>query len=164
MPLVIALLPVPEVDPAPAEAIEYLVNVVEWISDFFRLVSEESRPGGSIRHLFVDELIEHLEPSLVELKGDGIFQSALESVGNMDQQTIQLHGLYGSQLVWKLKNINHWLQRFLDEQTRHLLERLLDAIDSLLQSLLESFPGGAAISELIEAIKNAMDVAGGAYD
>jgi len=164
MPFVMTLLPVPDYDPQPAEARDYLVSVIDWVHDFFWQVSEESRPGGSIQHLFVDELIDHLQPSLGELENDGIFQSVAEVVGRMDERTIRLHGLHGRQLVWKLNNINHWLKGFLDNPVRHLFDRLLDAIDALLESILESIPGGGAIVELKEAIRNATDVAAGEYD
>jgi hypothetical protein len=142
----------------PAQAPGHLVDFLLWVSEFFEQVAGETGKNGALSSLFVPSLITYLPDALVELHDDEIFRSAIQVVEERNALTIRQHGLYGFQLRWKLSNINYWLAAFTANPVRRLLDRLLDAIDALLESILDGVPGGSAIIEMKEAIRNAAGI------
>lgn len=64
------------------------------------------------------------------------------------------HGLTKAELRFKLNNIFHFWQRFSISSLPEHLRKLIDAILTLLKSLLEALGGDIAISETIEGISD----------
>lgn len=154
----IELVAMPEDPAGPDEAGKYLEAFVEWLEGFFYQVSEnrfdtDEAAGGPLFHA---SQIEFLPEVLAEMDRDGHFRRLREAVAGADPRELFAHGLYGTQLSWKLSNINFSLTRFLEERSAALLERLLDSVDALLDSLLGAVPGGSAVKELKEAVRNSI--------
>ena len=164
MPALWTSITVPETPPTVEEARPYLIGFVDWVLEFFELIDGEYGNGFTSPPSFVPELIQYLSPSLNEARESGMFDQAREALQTLSADHIRLHGLFGSQLQWKLSTASHWFERFIAVPGRHLFERLLDAIDAILESILESIPGGKGIVEIKEAIRNAADIADGEYD
>lgn len=162
MPIQVELVAMPEEPVGPREAIEFLVQFVEWLEGFFYEVAEnrfddDEAAGGPLFHA---TQIEFLPEVLAEMDRDGHFKRLREAIAGADPQALHAHGLYGAQLSWKLSNINFSLTRFIEERSASLLERLLDSVDALLDSVLGAVPGGSAVKELKEAVRNSIALGG----
>lgn len=158
MTIQMELVATPEAEVSPEEAIRYLQYFVEWLEGFFYQISENRNVTNQStgEPLFHAEQIEFLPRVLGEMDRDKHFVRLHEAVAAADPQELERHGLYGAQLKWKLSNINFSLTRFLEQRTAGLLDRLLDSIDALLDSLLGAVPGGSAVKELKEAVRNSI--------
>jgi len=163
MPIVFAVVSIPAQPTTIAEARPYLLEFVDWVEDFFESVAEAYVDAPSDPPIFVPELIGNLRPALREAREAGLFARVREVLGTIGDEHIALHGLYGFQLQWKLSNVWHWCERFIEIPGRHLFERLLDAIDAILESILSTIPGGGGIVEIKEAIRNSVDILDGEY-
>jgi hypothetical protein len=161
MTIQIELLGTPATDTSPGEAITYLGYFVDWLEGFFYQVSENlsERDPATGAPLFNAAQIEFLPGVLAEMGQDKHFSRLREAVANADPQALEQHGLYGAQLRWKLSNINFSLARFIEQPTSVLFHRLLDSIDALLDSLVGAVPGGSAVKELKEAVRNSTALA-----
>lgn len=161
MPFQLVLAPEPELNTSPEESIPYLSEFVLWLQDFFHDVAESADEGDELTGgpLFNESQIRFLEEVLEEMENDAHFASLQALVSNMDPNKAFVHGLYGSQLRWKLSNINFSLTGFLEQRTAALFDRLLSSIDALLDSILGAIPGGTAVKELKEAIRNSVAIA-----
>jgi hypothetical protein len=154
----IELVATPEDPVGPEEAGKYLHSFVDWLHGFFHQVAEnrfdtDEVAGGPLFHA---TQIEFLPEVLAEMERDGHFQRLMEAAAAADPKALFAHGLYGAQLSWKFSNINFSLTRFIEERSAALFDRLLDSIDALLDSLLGAVPGGSAVKELKEAVRNSI--------
>ncbi|MCB1925512.1 MAG: hypothetical protein KDJ27_17515 [Gammaproteobacteria bacterium] len=158
MPIQILLVAEPEANTSPEESIEYHANFIVWLHTFFREVLEniDEIDEQTDAPLFEAEQIAYFEEALEEMEGDDHFENLHELVSAMDPRQAFVHGLYGSQARWKYFNINFSLTRFLEQRTAALFERLLSSIDALLDSILGAVPGGSAVKELKEAVRNSV--------
>lgn len=73
----------------------------------------------------------------------------IDAISNAD---LESHGLYGNQLAFKLSTIDFWLAKF--NLNKGWLKKLLEAIDNLLESLLEA----AGLKGAIKEIKKGMEL------
>ena len=161
MPIEIQLAAEPEGETTPDEAKEYLVAFVYWLQGFFHQVVEfsdevDEETGAP---LFEDDQIRFLPDVLDEMKEEEHFDRLVELVKKIENVSIREHGLHGLQLKWKLSNINFSLRRFIEQRTAAMFDRLLSSIDALLDSILGAVPGGSAVKELKEAIRNSVAIA-----
>ena len=163
MPFQLVLAPEPEVNTSPEESITYLTEFVIWLQDFFHDVAASIDEGDELTGgpLFNESQIGFLDEVLEELENDAHFASLQALVSNMNPNEAFMHGLYNAQLRWKLSNINFSLTGFLEQRTAALFDRLLSSIDALLDSILGAIPGGSAVKELKEAIRNSVALVGG---
>ena len=142
---------------SPEEARPYLRGFVEWLEDFLMQLQENLDEVDQYGNpLFEREQIGFMSEALTEIRHDKHFEHLQASVAEADIGALWRHGLYGSQLRWKLFNINFSFRRFIEGHSAELLDRLLSSIDALLESLLGAVPGGSAIKELKEAIQNSI--------
>lgn len=155
MPFTMTAVEVPDKILAPKDSRPYLVGFVEWVRDFFKQIADESVPFGDFANIFVPSQISYLPQAMSEISS--LFENVIGKVKMMSETAIREHGLYGIQLQWKFSNVNYWLERFLDNSVYKVFDWLLDAIDSVLESILDGIPGGGAVIELKEAIRNAID-------
>lgn len=160
MPIEILLAAEPEGATTPDEAREYLVAFVDWLQEFFhQVVRFSDEIDGKTGAPLFEEQIRFLPDVLDEMDSDEHFIRLRELVQLMENTSILEHGLYGLQLKWKLSNINFSLRRFMEQRTAALFDRLLSSIDALLDSILAAVPGGSAVKELKEAIRNSVAIA-----
>ncbi len=160
MPLQLLLVAEPEANTSPEEAVAYLTEFIGWLHQFFRQVEEstdeiDEQTGHT---LFEQDQIAFLAEVLEEMEEDGHFEQLHELVSNIDFAMVNAHGLYGSQLRWKLSNINFSFTRYIEQRSAALFDRLLSSIDALLDSILAAVPGGSAVKELKEAIRNSIAI------
>ena len=139
----------------PHQASKVLYDFLNWTWTFLREISDGST--DKYAHLFVPHQIKFLPRALMELTSTQIFDRVLMAVSKLDDQTIADHGLAGTQLAWKLSNVEYPYDQFETAPTAELLAWTLDALDALLESILDGIPGGPAIIELKKAIENSID-------
>ena len=96
-----------------------------------------------------------MKAAFEEVKGS--FDNLAVQAANIQLTNIQSHGLGGAQLDFKLRTVEFWADR-----VRHpnigsrWIRRLLDAIDTLLDSILDAVGIGSSIKEIKDAIRDAM--------
>lgn len=148
----------PEVNTTPEETVEYLLEFIVFLNEFFHQVEQsmdevDEQTGNP---LFESEQISYLTEVVEEIDENQHFNQLYELVENMDPSMAHAHGLYGSQFRWKISNINFSFTRYIEQRSAVFFERLLSSIDALLDSVLGAVPGGSAIKELKEAIRNSI--------
>ncbi len=90
-----------------------------------------------------------------------LFGNLPQLVQEIDNAAVMDHGLYGAQLRFKLANVEWWSQQVnLAEQNLQTamwianIWRLLESIDTLLESILAALGVGSALTEIKDSIKN----------
>jgi hypothetical protein len=145
-------LTVPVYDPA-SDPRRILAHFVISVRDFIdELVRENRDPRG--RPLFVEGLLEFMRPGWEE--GRPIFESLAVAISDARLDRVQEHGLSGQQLRFKLEVIRYLNQRYL-AIGKGILKKLLDAIDTLLKSIIKAAGLGDAAEELKDFIKDSID-------
>lgn len=85
------------------------------------------------------------------------FDELAESVVGLDTRQVEIHGLSGNQLDFKLATVRYWAQQFNGRAAKSVLRRLLNAINTLLVSLATAAGAGTILQEMKDAIKDAID-------
>jgi hypothetical protein len=85
------------------------------------------------------------------------FQDLERAIEALPPEQILRHGFSGRQLDFKLGVVASWWQRFSAGGGRRIAKRLLDAIDDVLESLIDSTGVGGAIKEIKKAINGSID-------
>ena len=114
-------------------------------------VDEKGQP------LFIEELLPKIPKAWEEFRADFNVEKAERLVNETPGPVLQSHGLYGHQLTLKLSAIASWRKRFLGKKTKKLLLRLLDAIDTLLDSLMQAAGIDKALKEIKDILRNSID-------
>lgn len=111
--------------------------------------------GSNLDSLGQPILFEELREDVVQAWNDAIehFHDATKYVMGLGDKHLYEHGLYGAQLRLKTRIVQHFARRY-ERQGKRLLKPLLDVIDDLLDSMLEGVPGGGAVKEMKDAIRN----------
>lgn len=78
------------------------------------------------------------------------------AAGALPADRILNHGLAGAQLDFKLATVRYWANRFQGNVAGFVFRRLLDSIDTLLDSLLAAMGVGSSLTELKDAIRNSV--------
>jgi len=151
-------LKIPEADVDPEKAKQHLVEFIDWVESLLSYLAYEAvKPDGECSGVFEESLITHLEKALQDIKESGQFKNVKNHIFDATVSDIDAHGLYGEQLVWKLENINHLLQLTKSNpRDVKLWDRLSQSVISLLHSLIDASGYGTALSEAVEAVKNAI--------
>ena len=132
-----------------AEPIEGPSEFCCWVQDTLEALQDEE-----YRRLFVPELIGPMKAAWIHARPRFEEVQALLAQTQLDQ--IELHGLSGPELDFKLKTVRYWAGRFIEGGSAVVLRRLLDSIDTLLVSLLDAIGGGGAVQEIKDAIRDAI--------
>jgi len=114
-------------------------------------VDTEGRP------LFIEALLPEIRQAWEEFRNDFDVEKAQELIKKTPGPVLQSHGLYGHQLSLKLLAIATWRERFLGKRTKKLLLKLLDAIDTLLDSLMQAAGIDKALKEIKDILRNSID-------
>lgn len=97
---------------------------------------------------FEDDDLTVFQEAALEYRESGNFELLISRVIQMSDRRLALHGLTTRQLFAKRTMIRRGEQRFLDRPSGRLFRRLLQAVDVLLDSILNAVPAGTALSEL----------------
>jgi hypothetical protein len=141
------------------EAKKYLGGFLGETLDFLKMLAYEGVDAEG-RPLFVEKLLPEIRKAWEEFQEDFNVknaQDAQELVNKIPGPVLQSHGLYGGQLRLKLSAISSWRERFLGKRTKKLLLRLLDAIDTLLDSLMQAAGIDKALKEIKDILRNSID-------
>jgi len=123
---------------------------------FLKMLTYEGEDAEG-RSLFVEKLLPEIRQAWEEFQDDFNVEDAQRLVTKTPGPVLQSHGLYGRQLRLKLSAIASWRERFLGKKTKKLLLRLLDAIDTLLDSLMQAAGIDKALKEIKDILRNAID-------
>lgn len=86
------------------------------------------------------------------------FDRLIEATREADYETLNEHGLTGSQLNLKLAVFSRWWNRFREVGGLANLRWLFEAIDNLLESLIEALGVSGAVAEFKDALMGSVDV------
>jgi hypothetical protein len=135
---------------AGARLLEFVDGTQKTLGD---VVRDGRDPIGN--SLFVPSLVPAMQRAWDEMPGEfDRLRSELNSLSNIQ---IANHGFTTAQLNFKLGVIAHWWQRFSERGGRWIFRKLLEAIDNVLDSLIDALGVGGAIKEMKEAILSASD-------
>ena len=80
--------------------------------------------------------------------------------GRMETALADAHGLRGEQLRFKIVTIRYWTNRVNERRNpgkwREFVRRLLVAIDTLLDSILQALGRGSAFKEIKDSIRDSI--------
>ena len=102
--------------------------------------------------LFADGLIDPMRAAFLEIPGH--FERLYTAVRRLEPDGIAEHGLSGNQLHFKLAAVHYREQVYRQRGGFFRLQWLLDAIEGLLDSIIDAAGVGGAIKEFKEAMRN----------
>jgi hypothetical protein len=105
------------------------------------------------RQLFSDDLYGLLREAWNESQVH--FRDALARSEQLSDADMYEHGLWGAQLRLKTVLVRRYYEAYL-RIGAPVLRSFIDVIDDFLKSILSAIPGGEAISEIKDAIKNSV--------
>jgi hypothetical protein len=114
-------------------------------------IDEEKRP------FFIEDLSNSIHAAWEEFEEDFKIEHAVAQIQQTDAKRLQASGLYGQQLDLKLSVVEIWKNRFLNRRIKKILLKLLDAIDTVLRSLIEAIGMGHALEEIKDILRNSID-------
>jgi hypothetical protein len=138
------------------EARESLKNFLNLVLSLIKhLVSEGIDEEG--KSFFIPDLHDEIRAAWEEFLKDFSLDHAFTLIQNTSTERLQASGLYGRQLNLKLSVVNKWMERFSKKRLKKILLRLLDAIDTLLDSLIAATGINEALKEIKEILRNSID-------
>lgn len=129
-----------------------LIEFVRWTSQALKDIVVLESPTG--RDLFYSELRDPMLAAWSDVSGR--FDGLVLAVEQLPDEVIQRHGLEGAQLEFKLGTVRTSSRLYSRYGTGRLLRRLLEAIDTLLDSILDATGFGSAISEFKDAVRDSI--------
>ncbi len=123
---------------------------IEWLRTALREIV-----AGRHQDLVVPDLRASIQ-SLWEA-GESRFEGLASAVTDISPRNVERYGVGGQELRSKLEIVAYWWARFLGRGTVEILRRALEAVDTLLESILGALGAGDAIAELKDGIRNALD-------
>ena|SRR3990172_11063084 len=128
----------------------FLGGVEEVLS---RLVESGRDPLG--KPLFIGNVLPQMRAAWAEMPEH--FRALRAGVGRLSDTKIRDHGFSPIQLNFKLQVVASWWRRFSENGGRRIALKLLGAIDTVLDSLIDATGLGGAIKEIKDAIAGAID-------
>jgi hypothetical protein len=113
-------------------------------------------------NLFAQDLRQAITAAWSEFETDFNLPDAEATIRAIRQDRAIWAGLYGAQLKLKLAVIQHWQQEWERNRTgfgfgRKILKKLIDAIDTVLGSLIAATGLDEALKELKDILSNSLD-------
>ena len=85
------------------------------------------------------------------------FSELTRAIRETDLNVLSSHGLLGAELSLKLATANTWYERFIAFPGMGIFKRVIDAIDTLLDSIIAAVGSGGAIKELKDTLRNILN-------
>jgi hypothetical protein len=124
----------------------------------------ESMLNGLFSRFIIEEMQEPLQEAWEELMEDNetMIDTIKNAINNLDELSLERHGLYGKQLKAKLI-LFHYLKgeykMSFQKQHFHIpLKKLVDVMNSLLGSICDAIGIGGSLKEMKDIIYGAMNV------
>jgi hypothetical protein len=138
------------------EAQGVLLNFVYELHDFLRrFVNEPYDRYGKL--LVLKEMQEELRNAWKEFDEDFNLDKAKNVIYEASPERLQTHGLYGSQLRAKISLFQIRIGRFFDSFTTKGLLKLIDAADTLVDSIIAATGLDEALKEMKDLLRNSVD-------
>ncbi len=118
-----------------------------------KLVESERDPQEQL--LFLEELLPPMRAAWREVRPH--FEELERAIDALPDQQIYRHGFSEGQLDFKLGVVASWWNRFSARGGRRIAKKLLDAIDNVLDSLIDATGVGGAIKEIKDAINGSIE-------
>ena len=129
---------------------------LENLYEFLRIAATEQKdPRG--RSLFFPELSQSIRDAWSEFEDDFDRHREFDKVDGVSDLDLRLCGLTGKQLDAKLAVIAHHRRHYLRLGGPKWLKRLIDAFDTLLESILKATGIAESIKELKDMLSDAAD-------
>ncbi len=130
-----------------------------FISETFSLFKQLVYDGFDLDQepFFLENHLEQIKAAWKEFHEDFDTKNAKQKIMEASGRMLQIHGLYGKQLELKLSVINTWRERFNGNRAKKILIKLLDAIDTLLDSLIKATGIDEALKEIKDILRNSID-------
>lgn len=106
---------------------------------------------------FAADLVGQIREAWEEFQNDFKLERAYALIHGAPGARLQLSGLYGKQLDLKLSVVRSWVGRFKEVRAKKILLRLLDAIDTVLDSLIAATGIDEALKEIKEILRNSIE-------
>ena len=74
-----------------------------------------------------------------------------------NKEKLQNHGLIGSELYLKLNTVEHYFGELITSGGKKVLKKLFNAINNLLNSIIQAIGASGAVTEIKDAINLALD-------
>ncbi len=142
-------------DETAMQARKDIFEFVVKVHDFLREII--SKPIGEAGLLFIEPMLPELLAAWTEFTENFQIQKAEQLVFRTSAVTLQAHGLYGTQLRAKLSLVRFRFEQFSLHKTKKALLKLIDAIDTLLSSILSATGIDEALKELKELLRDSVD-------
>ena len=84
------------------------------------------------------------------------FEDARDRLNKVAQETLEEHGLTGDQLRLKLRNVEKYFGDLISGMGSTALEKLLNVVNNLLDSIIQALGIPGVIKEIKDAIKSAL--------
>ncbi|MGO8880171.1 MAG: hypothetical protein ACLPVO_00435 [Desulfomonilaceae bacterium] len=116
----------------------------------YRPVDSRGRP------FFLEDVVQQVRPAWEEFNENFNVKDAENLIDKVDDTRLKSFGLYGKQLTLKLAVIDAWEKKYRSAPRKFLL-KYLDAIDTLLGSLLAMAGIDEALKEIKDIFRNSID-------
>lgn len=127
----------------------YIISTRDFLAD---LVQQKLHPNGD--ELFHQELVSPLREAWSEAVPQ--FQIVANETLRLTDPMLGDCGLFGAQLRFKLSVVRFLHRRYLEIPGVGPLRRLIDAIDTLLESILKAVGVGEGVKEIKDYIKHSL--------
>ena len=111
----------------------------------------------TVRLLILKDMVDPLKNAWNEFSSDFDSDESRKRIFATENDVLQNHGLYGHQLSAKLQLVALRRERFFSKRKKKFLLWLLDAIDTLLKSIISATGIDAALEEIKEVLRNSID-------
>jgi len=109
------------------------------------------------RSFFIDDVSGLIREAWKEFEEDFKIDHAVSLIQQTSAETLKTSGLYGRQLNLKLSVVDKWKKRFSEKRIKKILLKLLDAIDTVLDSLIAATGIDQALKEIKDILRNSID-------
>lgn len=133
-----------------------IFNFVEELHGFLhRFVNEPYDQNKNL--LVLEEMKGWLEDAWREFDEDFSWDRAKSAIFEASAEQLQAHGLYNRQLSAKLSLFRFRMDRFLNRITKKGLLKVIDAGDTLLDSIISATGLDGALKEIKDLLRNSVD-------
>lgn len=133
-------------------------DLITFLNDTYRFVQniyEGNDPQS--KQIVPNDLREMLLSAWSEFEGDFNLDEAQNRIRSLSEERMIAFGLYGAQLRLKLTIIARLRSEWLDFGGDNILKKLIDAIDTLLDSLIAATGINEALKELKDILRGLLD-------
>jgi hypothetical protein len=138
------------------EARQEILDFIQQLLDILDKIIHEPY-GENGERLVLEEMRKELQEAWMEFSEDFNLDQVKARIYEAPQELLQTHGLYGGQLRAKLSLFRRRLERFFLGRGTKTLLRLIDAADTVLDSIIAATGLDEAIKEIKDLLRNSID-------